>query len=92
MVTIASQLESREKQLSHCEKELDRVQTSLRLGGLTEEHRTNLQDKERSLKREIHSHEKKMKELRKENWKSAVVSVILLGLIFILYKYLTTDS
>lgn len=85
MPTIASQIESLENQIKQCEERLDSIDRSLRLEEITESKRQSLHEEDKRLKKQILSHEKELKELRKENWKSMLFSVLLMGLIYICY-------
>ncbi|KAK3580751.1 hypothetical protein CHS0354_023031 [Potamilus streckersoni] len=87
MPTIVRQIETVEGHIQKCEDALDRIERSLRLEVLTDSQRQNLLEEEKQLKKKLKSHEQELRTLRKENWKSMVVSVIILGVVYISYTF-----
>ncbi|CAL1534023.1 unnamed protein product [Lymnaea stagnalis] len=83
MKTIATEIEVVEKDIEKCEKRLDDIERMRRLTKMTIEERTQLKDEMKLLEKQILNNKIQLKSLRWENWRSMLLSVVLLGLVYL---------
>ncbi|XP_013406149.1 coiled-coil domain-containing protein 167-like [Lingula anatina] len=87
MPTIVQQLEQVQANVAECEHRLDKIERLLRLEELADNERNSLLAEEKVLKKTIAQYDKDMANLRKENRKTMLLSVILFTSVFIGYLY-----
>ncbi|KAK3778996.1 hypothetical protein RRG08_034254 [Elysia crispata] len=80
--TITQQIEDIESEIKKNETRLDVIERMGRLTEMTDEEWSDLKKEKKSIEKKLHSSRKQLKQLRWENWRSMVVSVLLLGIIY----------
>ncbi|XP_071163140.1 coiled-coil domain-containing protein 167-like [Mytilus edulis] len=83
--TVTSQIEEVERQISEYEENLEDIEKSLRLEELTDQRRRELTEEQKRLKKDIAIQDSALKQLRKENWKNAILSLLFMALIYLAY-------
>ncbi|XP_059162212.1 uncharacterized protein LOC131945201 [Physella acuta] len=87
MNTIVTQIESLQKELEKHESRLESIERLGRLTNMTDEEMNRLIEEKKCLEKKIVENKKQLKSLRWENWKSMIVSVILLGVVYLGYTF-----
>ncbi|XP_048737820.1 uncharacterized protein LOC125652556 [Ostrea edulis] len=86
--TIVTQIDDLEIKIKDCDSRLQTIDDTLRLKELSETERQSLWEEEKQIKQKLSSFETDLKELRKENRKTMLVSVCLLGIVYLIYYFL----
>ncbi|XP_078314555.1 coiled-coil domain-containing protein 167-like [Crassostrea virginica] len=86
--TIVTQIEDLETKIRDCDSRLQTIDDTIRLKELTEEERQNLHEEEKQIKKKLSTYEGDLKDLRKENRRTMLVSVCLVGMLYLLYTWL----
>ncbi|KAH3852994.1 coiled-coil domain-containing protein 167-like [Dreissena polymorpha] len=90
MPTIVSQLETTEKDISSLESRLDTIERRLRISNLSDDQIKSLEKEEKDLQKKLKDKRQSLSGLRVENGKNMVISVVLLGLIVLVYYVFVT--
>ncbi|XP_033733678.1 coiled-coil domain-containing protein 167-like [Pecten maximus] len=89
MTTVATQIAAVETEIEGCEKRLDVIERSLRLDDdMTDPDRNDLKEEAKRVRKTLTNHKGELKKLRKENWKNMLLSVLLMGLVYLTYHYI----
>ncbi|XP_032221669.1 uncharacterized protein LOC5520756 [Nematostella vectensis] len=83
--TIVSQIEDIEQKIASYEDRLDSIDRSLRLRQISSLERDSLTEEEGSIKEQIKEHQNQLKQLRGENRKTMLISMIMLGVFYLVY-------
>ncbi|XP_062569895.1 uncharacterized protein LOC134231958 [Saccostrea cucullata] len=83
--TIATQLEDLEVKIRDCDSRLQNISDILRLEELSEFKRQSLHEEEKQIKKKLSMFEAELKDLRKENRRTMLVSVCLVGMMYLAY-------
>ncbi|XP_061193129.1 uncharacterized protein LOC133201336 [Saccostrea echinata] len=83
--TIATQLEDLEIKIRDCDSRLQTIDDILRLEELSEVKRQSLHEEEKQIKKKLSTFEAELKDLRRENRKTMLVSVCLVGMMYLVY-------
>ncbi|XP_034318064.1 coiled-coil domain-containing protein 167-like [Crassostrea angulata] len=86
--TIVTQIEDLETKIRDCDSRLQVIDDTLRLKELQEAERQSLHEEEKQIKKKLTAYESNLKELRKENRKTMLMSVCLVGMMYLLYSWL----
>ncbi|XP_060062882.1 coiled-coil domain-containing protein 167-like [Ylistrum balloti] len=89
MATVATQIAAVEAEIQGCEERLDVIERSLRLrDDLNDSDRKELKEEAKRVNKTLTNHKSELKQLRKENWKNMLLSVLLMGLVYLTYHYI----
>lgn len=92
MVTVTQQIEEIESEIKKHEERLDTIERMGRLSNMTDEQWSDLKKERKNIEKKLESSRKQLKQLRWENWKSMVVSVVLLGIVYGSYVLFTSSG
>ncbi|GFS17076.1 coiled-coil domain-containing protein 167-like [Elysia marginata] len=92
MVTITQQIEDVESEIKKNEERLDAIERMGRLTNMTDEEWSDLKKEKKSIEKKLQSNRKQLKQLRWENWRSMIVSVMLLGVLYGFYLLFTSSG
>ncbi|XP_069119275.1 coiled-coil domain-containing protein 167-like [Argopecten irradians] len=89
MPTVTTQIAAVEADIEGCEKRLDEIERTLRLDvNITDSDRNDLKEEAKRVKKTLSNNKGELKTLRKENWKNMLLSVLLMGLVYLSYHYI----
>ncbi|GFN89345.1 coiled-coil domain-containing protein 167-like [Plakobranchus ocellatus] len=88
-MTIVQQIEDIESEIKKNEERLDTIERMERLSTMTDEERSNLKQERKIIEKRLSNSRKQLKRLRWENWRSMIVSVVLLGMVYVSYIVIT---
>ncbi|XP_005112630.1 uncharacterized protein LOC101849587 isoform X2 [Aplysia californica] len=88
MKTIVTEIEQLETEISKSESRLDDIERLGRLADMTDEEWSRLKVEKTQLEHQLVTNRKKLKKLRWENWKTMIVSVIILGAGYLTFTLL----
>ncbi|CAG5123184.1 unnamed protein product [Candidula unifasciata] len=92
MKTIATEIDRIEEEIKRCETRLDAIERLCRLTNMTGEKWESIQKEKAALEKQVTDKRTKLKGLRWENWRSMLVSLILLGFMFCIFYCLYSPS
>ncbi|BFZ07764.1 hypothetical protein BsWGS_10803 [Bradybaena similaris] len=92
MKTIATEIDKIEQEIKTCETRLDAIERQCRLTNMTSEKWKTLQEEKTALERKLVDKREQLKGLRWENWRSMLVSVILLGFVYLVFYFFYSPS
>uniref|UniRef100_A0A0B6ZW49 Coiled-coil domain-containing protein 167 n=2 Tax=Arion vulgaris TaxID=1028688 RepID=A0A0B6ZW49_9EUPU len=92
MKTIATQIEDVEKEIITWESRLDAIDRLCRLTNMTKEKWQSLQQEKTLLEQQVIDNRKKLSGLRWENWRTMLISAILLAVVYLVFSFFYAPS
>lgn len=90
--SIVTQIETHEAKLREAEEILERVEKQLRLFDISDEERKSLEKEQAKVQKDIENHKSELKSLRFENFKTGIISFVVMFVIYAIYSAYTMDQ